>query len=172
MNATDEQPRAPTHNDLNDVMESANTDSSATATVAREVTAWHERLPMEKIVPGKFRREGDDDVDDLVESLENTPLLHAIAVRPVPGKDKFEIVCGHRRYRALLQLGAPEVDALVIANLDDAAAERLMLEENIRRRGMADEAAALKKLHDLYSVSAPVRRGGDHRSAEYRAQQA
>jgi ParB family chromosome partitioning protein len=115
-------------------------------------------LSLSKIVPSKneWRKGEANSVADLQESLKTAPMLHPIVVRPV-GK-KFEIVSGHRRFTAAEKMGQREVEVRVL-EADDQMAEKLSLEENLRRRALKNDIVALARLHELNSQIYPQRPG-------------
>lgn len=124
-------------------------------------------LPLASLLSGKNRRDNDDDVSDLKESLQHAPQLQNIVVRPAPDAEgKYEIIGGHRRVQALLQLGRTHVEAKVFET-DDVTAELYGLEENLRRKALSDEGAALARAQELYGARGARGRGGDRRSAEF-----
>jgi ParB-like chromosome segregation protein Spo0J len=101
----------------------------------------------------------DPATDDLEESLEHTPLLSPIVVRALPGgRNQWEIIAGHRRYRAAKARGWSHIECRLVA-CDDETAELLSLEENLRRRGLKREPKALARLLELYRQQDPPRRG-------------
>ena len=124
-------------------------------------------LPLTSLLSGKNRRDEDGDVSDLKYSLQRAPQLQNIVVRPAPGVEgKYEIIGGHRRVEALLQLGRTHVEAKVFET-DDVTAELYGLEENLRRKALSDEGAALARAKELYEARGATGRGGDRRSAEF-----
>lgn len=63
------------------------------------------------------------EMDDLVLSIKEQGILTPIIVRPFENtSDEFEIISGHRRYRAAQLLGQKEVEVSVrYVNRDEAA---------------------------------------------------
>ena len=123
-------------------------------------------LRLSSLLPGKNGR-GELDVADLKESFLHSPQLQNIVVRPVDGSDeKYEIIGGHRRVEALRQLGRTHVEARVFET-DDVTAELYGIEENLRRKALADEGSALARAKELYEAKGATGRGGDRRSSKF-----
>ena len=123
-------------------------------------------LPLSKIVLGRNARTGSIDVADLVESFDRgVPQLQNIVVRVLPG-GKYELLAGYRRVQAAREMAWTHVDAKIL-DVDDVTAECYALEENLRRKSLPNEAAAIARLVELHERHAPSRRGGDRRSIRY-----
>jgi hypothetical protein len=127
------------------------------------------QVPISHIVEGPNIWRGKSfDTSDLEESLERAPLLAPLVVRAVPGKrSQWEVIAGHRRLRAAKKKGWSHIEARVVA-VNDEQAELLSLEENLRRKDVRTPLQALSRLHDLYELTNPTRRGGDHKSKVFR----
>ncbi len=87
------------------------------------------------------------DLSELRESIKTAGIIHKPIVRPMMD-DRFELVVGHRRRRALLELGETSTECEVRV-LDDKECLELMLIENSTREDVAplEEAAAYAQLH-------------------------
>lgn len=131
-------------------------------------------LPISSIRPSKFRlRRELGDLSELAESISRVGLLQPIIVRK-DGENRYEVVSGHRRLAACVELGMSEIRGAV-ADLDDKAAFEVQLTENIQRESFAplEEARAFysyigmgnKKCLSYGSVSELARRIG--KSQEY-----
>jgi ParB/RepB/Spo0J family partition protein len=98
---------------------------------------------------------------ELKSSILKHGLLQPIIVRPARSRDttnvtrsrsdvesnnRYEIICGHRRYLACLKLGLDSISAFV-HDLDDRAALEVALIENLQRESLdpIEEAEAFKK---------------------------
>lgn len=97
----------------------------------------------------------DGPLRELADSIAETGgVLQPITVRPVGGR--FEIVAGERRYRAVAHvLGWPTIDSIV-RTLDDEAASRAMLAENVQRVDLDPlaEAEAYQRRMDRFGLTA------------------
>lgn len=104
-------------------------------------------------------REKNPATDDLEESLKHAPMMAPLVVRKHPRKPgRWEVIAGHRRLKAARARGFSHVEVRIVA-ADDAAAEMLSLEENLRRRAVRDEPRALARLLDIYKAQNPPKRG-------------
>lgn len=104
-------------------------------------------------------------LEELASSIKEKGILQPIVVRPVG--ERFEIVCGERRYRASLLADKKEIPAMIRELSDDEAFE-FAITENLQRKDVSpiEEAAAFKLLIDAknYDVPALVIRFGKSES--------
>lgn len=86
------------------------------------------------------------DLTKLSESIREHGVIEPLIVRSV-GVDRWEIVCGVRRYRAAKLINLMAVPCMVV-ELDDSAAIAMQVEENREREGMhpMDEALYFEDL--------------------------
>ena len=87
------------------------------------------------------------EMDDLVLSIKEQGILTPIIVRPLENtSDEFEIISGHRRYRAAQLLGKKEIEVSVrYVNRDEAAV--MLVDSNLHRsRILPSEKAFAYKL--------------------------
>ena len=75
-----------------------------------------------KINPARKRTLTKESFDELKENLKNHPLTHPIVVRLVSG-GALELVAGHNRVQAYIELGRDEIEADVMDIQDDQADE-------------------------------------------------
>lgn len=115
-------------------------------------------VPVQAIVPNPFqpRREfSEEELADLTTSIRENGLLQPIVVRPSPSaRDRFELVAGERRWRAILRLGWKEIPATV-RTVDDRTLLVLALVENMQRSELSpiEEAEGLKRLAGEFELS-------------------
>ncbi len=115
-------------------------------------------IPRARIVPNPFqpRREFDQgELDELIESIRANGLLQPLVVRQDPsGDDRYQLVAGERRLRAITYLEWERVPALV-RDVDDQALLVLALVENIQRAelGPMDEAEGYRSLVDDFGLT-------------------
>lgn len=87
----------------------------------------------------------DDALTELARSIATEGLLQPILL----GRrgDRYEIIAGHRRFRAVQSLGWPAIPALLVAR-EDTAARVTMLIENVQREDLnpTDEADMVQDL--------------------------
>jgi len=94
------------------------------------------KIPIKDIEPFKnhpFKIVEDDALKELMESISNTGLINSVIVRP--NKDKYEMISGHRRLKAMELLGETEIEAQ-IRDLTDDEATILMVDSNCQRERM------------------------------------
>lgn len=113
-------------------------------------------LPLEQIVesPLNHRKHFDPAaLEELAESVRAHGVLQPVLVRPL-GAERYELVYGHRRYRASVLAELGEIPAL-IRELDDRAVLEIALIENCRRADVRpmEEADAYLELHEKHGVS-------------------
>jgi ParB/RepB/Spo0J family partition protein len=75
------------------------------------------------------------DVDKLAASIARDGQLSAVLVRPVGG-NRFQLIAGFTRVRALRKLGRTHVRARILHDLSDAEARRISLAENLERQDL------------------------------------
>jgi ParB family chromosome partitioning protein len=97
-------------------------------------------LPLERILPNPLqpRQEfREEELQDLSKSIQENGLLQPLIVRPEPdsSSDRYQLVAGERRLRAITSLGWSEVP-VVIRAVDDRTLLVLALVENIQREGL------------------------------------
>ncbi|OWZ83480.1 nucleoid occlusion protein [Natranaerobius trueperi] len=119
-----------------------------------------QEIPLEKIEANPYqpRKEFDEDkLQELIQSIKTYGLLQPIVVRKVPDSDKYQIVAGERRYRALTQLQRETVSAIV-RNLNDTSMAALAMIENIQRENLnfVEEAEGYQKLIDEFGLTQEV----------------
>lgn len=105
------------------------------------------KIPIKDIEPFKnhpFKVVEDDSLKELMESISNTGLINPVIVRQ--NKNKYEMISGHRRLKAMELLGETEIEAQ-IKNLSDDEATILMVDSNCQReRTLPSERAFAYKM--------------------------
>ncbi|MFO7894472.1 MAG: ParB/RepB/Spo0J family partition protein [Longimicrobiales bacterium] len=117
-------------------------------------------VPVSAVHPNPFQPRRDFKEDELVElaaSIKENGLLQPIVVRPADnrrGTDRWELVAGERRWRAVTRLGWSDVPALV-RDVDDRTLLVLALVENLQRSGLGamEEAQGYQQLVDEFGLS-------------------
>jgi ParB family transcriptional regulator, chromosome partitioning protein len=117
-------------------------------------------IPLGAVHPNPFqpRREfKEEELTDLAESIRQSGLLQPIVVRPAgnrQGADRWELVAGERRWRAITRLGWKEIPA-VVRPVDDRTLLVLALVENIQRSELnaLEEAAGFQQLVAEFGLS-------------------
>lgn len=113
-------------------------------------------LPVSQIVAGENDRTVFEinALTELAESIRDHGLAQPITVRPI-ADDKFEIVAGERRFRAVsVVLKWTHIHA-IIRHLSDEEASAIMLIENVNRVDLnpIDEARSYRKRIDKFGWS-------------------
>ena len=116
-----------------------------------------QRLPLTSIVsnPMQPRRVfSDGELDELTASIRENGLLQPLVVRPAPGSiDRFELVAGERRFRAVSRLDWTEV-AVLVRDASDETLLVLALVENLQREQLnpLEEAEAYEALAERFGM--------------------
>ena len=116
------------------------------------------RVRVSAVVPNPFqprRSFSDQELDELAASIRENGLLQPLVVRPAPGApDRFELVAGERRLRAISRLGWEDVPVLVREAPDETLLV-LALVENLQREALnpIEEAEGYRSLVDRFGMS-------------------
>jgi ParB family chromosome partitioning protein len=116
------------------------------------------KLPVKMIVPNPVQPRRvftEEELSDLAGSIRENGLLQPLVVRPAPGSsDRFELIAGERRLRAVTGLGWEKVPVVVRDASDDTLLV-LALVENLQRSALnpMEEAEAYAALGDQYGMS-------------------
>ena len=113
-------------------------------------------LPVEWIQRGAYQPRRDFDPDalhELADSIKAQGLMQPIVVREL-GEERFEIIAGERRWRAVQLAGLPTLSVLV-RNVPDEAVVAMALIENIQREDLnpMEEAIALDRLQSEFELT-------------------
>lgn len=107
-------------------------------------------IALERIEIGaQVRTEFDEaSIIELAADIETNGLLQPVLVNPC-GDERYRLICGERRLRAIRHLGHKAIPA-VITKIEDKAARLMQLAENIQREEMStkDEVHAVRALFD------------------------
>ena len=108
----------------------------------------------------------DDGIDELRASIKAHGLLQPITVRPVG--PRFEVIAGHRRFRAH-QLGGFAVIACIVREASDEETTVLKMHENLLRRdvNVVDEACFIGEITTTMSITGAELAGKIGRSVGY-----
>lgn len=114
------------------------------------------KLPIEFLHPGRFqprRRFDEGAIEGLVESIREKGVLQPLLVRKDGrnGSERYEIICGERRWRAAQQAGLHEVP-VIIRDMPDSDALEISLIENLQREDLTplEEAEGYRRLMDEF----------------------
>lgn len=93
-----------------------------------------------------FKVQDNEEMNALIESIQEQGILSPLIVRPKENtQDEYEIVSGHRRFRAAVKAGIKEVPALIVP-LDRDAAAIAVVDSNLHREHLlpSEKAFAYK----------------------------
>lgn len=116
------------------------------------------RLPLSSIVPSPLQPRrvfSDDELDELAASIRENGLLQPLVVRSAPdSEDRYELVVGERRFRAVTRLGWPDVP-VIIRDVADETLLVLALVENLQREQLnpLEEAEGYVALSERFDLS-------------------
>jgi len=114
-------------------------------------------LPLSAMAPANLgTRRSDATPDDLVADIAKRGVRQPLIVRGAPDSpERYEIICGHRRWRAAQRAGLARVPATLSAD-DDAHAVLASLNENLQHDDFSaiDEAHAYLRLLTRCAVDA------------------
>lgn len=111
-----------------------------------------EKIAVKQIIPNRFQPRqifSQQKITELAETIKEHGLLQPIILREYE-KDKYEIIAGERRFRAIKYLGWEKVPAIVKKMTDTEAASMAVI-ENLQREELTsvEEAEAYQRLLDL-----------------------
>ncbi len=114
-----------------EILEKAKSEPKPDWEVAEQVVL----IPLEQLKPFKnhpFKVRDDDELmQDTIDSIMAGGVINPILVRPTEGS-KFEVVSGHRRFRASELAGKADIKAIV-REMDDDTAVITMVDSNLQR---------------------------------------
>ncbi len=125
-------------------------------TSARPTQRTVARIPIESICASPFqprRTFPETSIAELAQSIRQHGMLSPLLVRRI-GADRFELIAGERRLRALRLLGRSHAEAIVLSAFDGECA-LLALVENIQRENLhfLDEAEACRGILDGQNIT-------------------
>ena len=107
-------------------------------------------------------REDLGDIETLAHSMERGGLFHPLVVN-----QNYELLAGHRRYKAAELLGWDEIDVTVVKDLSNDLERLIHLDENLERKDLTipKREQALSEKSALYKrlVQAGIKEVGDFR---------
>jgi len=116
-------------------------------------------LELTRIAPNPLqpRREfREEELAELRASIRENGLLQPLLVRPAPGSsgDRYQLVAGERRFRAVTELGWSEVP-VVVREMEDRTLLVLALVENLQREALSplEEAEGYQLLSTEFGLT-------------------
>ena len=115
-----------------------------------------QEIPVSEIIPNRFQPRtvfNDEKIEELAQTIQEHGIIQPIVVR-INDDNKFEIIAGERRWRAVTLLGWETVQA-IIKYYDDAQTAAVALIENLQREELTaiEEAMAYAKLIDIHGLT-------------------
>ncbi len=139
----------------------ASENGTATSVASEDSTAIVEKspyktIPVDLLDTGSYQPRTHMDeqaLEELAGSIKSEGLIQPILVRSKPG-GRYEILAGHRRWRASQRAGLQAIPA-VVKEVSDQAALAVALIENIQREDLnpIEEAMGLKRLMDEFGAT-------------------
>lgn len=107
-------------------------------------------IDIDDLVPSKNNFYGIREIEELSASIKESGLMHNLVVRKLDN-EKYEILSGERRYRALKSLNVTKVPCQV-KELNDIDSELLLIKANAEQRELTanEKMEAVKRLEELY----------------------
>jgi len=113
------------------------------------------QLPIGEIVTSPFQPRtvfDDDRIEELCQTIKTHGIIQPIVVRL--RNNKYEIIAGERRWRAVTKLGHETIPAIV-REFNDSQTASIALIENLQRENLTalEEAVAYQKLIEIHSLT-------------------
>lgn len=114
------------------------------------------KIPISNIIPNRFQPRtifAEDKIEELSRTIHTHGIIQPIVVREIDD-NKFEIIAGERRFRAVQKLGWIEIPA-IIKNLNDTETASVALIENLQREELTpiEEAMAYAQLLEIHNLT-------------------
>ncbi|MCM3574883.1 nucleoid occlusion protein [Mesobacillus subterraneus] len=114
------------------------------------------KIPIDHIIPNRYQPRtvfDDEKIEELARTIHIHGVIQPIVVREFD-EDRFEIIAGERRWRAMKKLEWEEVPAIV-KNLSDSETASVALIENLQREELSpiEEAMAYGKLLEIHNLT-------------------
>lgn len=116
------------------------------------------KIPIDNIIPNRYQPRtvfDDEKIEELARTIHTHGVIQPIVIRPMSDDpNKYEIIAGERRYRAMKLLQWTDVPAIV-RHLNDRETASVALIENLQREELTaiEEALAYQKLLELHSLT-------------------
>lgn len=113
-------------------------------------------LEVEKIEPNRFQPRtifDDDKIQELAQTIHTHGMIQPIVVRKLD-EDRYELIAGERRWRAVTFLKWEQIPA-IIREMSDTETASVALIENLQREELTviEEARAYAQLLELHSLT-------------------
>jgi len=113
------------------------------------------QIPLSEIVTSPFQPRtifDDERIDELCQTIRTHGVIQPIVVRV--RNNKYEIIAGERRWRAVSKLGHETIPAIV-RDFNDSQTASIALIENLQRENLTavEEAVAYQRLIELHNLT-------------------
>ena len=112
-------------------------------------------IPVEKIRPFEghpYKVLDNEEMNSLIESIQEKGVLSPILIRPLENTvDEYELISGHRRFRASVKAGLETVPALIYAVSRDEASV-MLVDSNLHREHILPSERAFAYKLKLESI--------------------
>ena len=113
------------------------------------------QIPIDEIDTSPFQPRSifdDDRIEELCQTIRTHGVIQPIVVRV--RNDRYEIIAGERRWRAVTKLGHATIPAIV-REFNDSQTASIALIENLQRENLTaiEEAIAYQKLIELHQLT-------------------
>lgn len=129
-------------------------------TTNEQVEAYHPdevvQIPVERITANRFQPRtifNEERIEELAQTIQTHGMIQPIIVREIE-EDRFEIIAGERRWRAVQSLEWDHVSA-IIREMNNTETASVALIENLQREELTviEEASAYAQLLELHSLT-------------------
>ena len=114
------------------------------------------KIPIDQVIPNRYQPRtvfDEEKIEELSRTIHTHGVIQPIVVRRLD-EERYEIIAGERRYRAIKKLNWTEIPAIV-RDLNDKETASIALIENLQREELTaiEEALAYQQLLDLHSLT-------------------
>ncbi|TVY10701.1 nucleoid occlusion protein [Paenibacillus cremeus] len=112
-------------------------------------------VPVNDIVPSPYQPRtifDDERIEELCQTIKTHGVIQPVVVRV--RNNRYELIAGERRWRAVKKLGYDTIPA-IIRDFNDSQAASIALIENLQREGLTaiEEAIAYQQLIDMHNLT-------------------
>lgn len=114
------------------------------------------QIPIKNIIPNRYQPRSvfdEEKIRELAQTIQTHGMIQPIVVRKYDN-EKYEIIAGERRWRAVTSLGMETISAIV-REMTDTETASVALIENLQREELTviEEAFAYSKLLQMHSLT-------------------
>ncbi|RKQ32969.1 nucleoid occlusion protein [Oceanobacillus halophilus] len=131
-----------------------------TSNETKETETYHPdevvQIPVKNIIPNRFQPRSifsEEKIQELAQTIHTHGMIQPIVLRKLE-ENKYEIIAGERRWRAVQSLGSDTISA-IIREMTDTETASVALIENLQREELTviEEAFAYAKLLEMHSLT-------------------